>query len=201
MRELLNALFASRTGGDAGRLARFAFVGAFVLGVLPASAEVLAPAQKAVTDVGASKSAAKAEAGKVNVGPRKAFITRGRQANEQGKLNLSKPQTITVEGDRQDDGTLTNVSITGESASDPELRKVAQDFVSSLNESRGLAFLSDVSHVRMNFALDAARFRVESASDAPSEPRADEMARGYRMLVNAGRLMRRGTDEGAVLNN
>ena len=26
------------------------------------------------------------------------------------------------------------------------------------------------------------------------------MARGYRVLVNAGRLVRRGTDEGALLN-
>lgn len=208
MRELLNALFASaaergRTGDAAGRLARFAVVGAFVLGLLPASAEVLAQAQKAgaVADAGASKAAAKAEAGKVNMGPIKAFLSRAKRANDQGKLDLSKPQTITVEGDRQADGTLTNVSITGESASNSELRKVAGDFVSSLNESRALAFLTDVSHVRMNFALDAARFRTETTSDAPSETRAAEMARGYRMLVNAGRLMRRGTDEGAVLNN
>jgi pyruvate/2-oxoglutarate dehydrogenase complex dihydrolipoamide acyltransferase (E2) component len=206
MRELLNALFASaaergRAGDAAGRLARFAVVGAFVLGVLPASAEVLAQAQKAVADAGASKTAAKAEANKVNMGPIKAFLTRAKRLNEQGKLDLSKPQTITVEGDRQTDGTLTNVSIMGESASNADFRKVAEDFVSSLNESRALSFLSDVSHVRMNFALDAARFRAETASDAPSEVRADDMARGYRVLINAGRLVRRGTDEGAVLNS
>jgi len=123
MRELLNALFAAasergRTSGDsAGRLARFAVVGAFVLGVLPASAEVLAQAQKAgaVADAGASKAAAKAEANKVNMGPIKAFLTRAKRLNEQGKLDLSKPQVLTVEGDRQEDGTLTNVSIAGES--------------------------------------------------------------------------------------
>lgn len=208
MRELLNALFASRAGGHtgdaAGRLARFAVVGAFVLGLLPASAEVLAQVQKAgaVADAsGASKTAEKPEGGKVNMGPIKAFLTRARRANEQGKLDLSKPQTITVEGDRQADGTLTNVAITGKSASNAEFRKVAEDFVSSLNESRALAFLSDVSHVRMNFALDGERFRAETASDAPSETRAAEMARGYRVLLNAGRLIRRGTDEGAVLNN
>jgi ribosomal protein L12E/L44/L45/RPP1/RPP2 len=208
MREILNALFASaaergRTGDAAGRLARFAVVGAFVLGVLPASAEVLAQTQKAgaVADAGASKAAAKAESGKVNMGPIKAFLTRAKRANEQGKLDLSKPQTITVEGDRQADGTLANVSIAGESASNPEIRKVAEDFVTSLNDSRALAFLNDVSHVRMSFALDAARFRAETASDAPSDVRAAEMARGYRMLVNVGRLARRGTDEGAVLNN
>jgi hypothetical protein len=208
MREILGALFASaaergRGGDSAGRLARFAVLGAFVLGVLPASAEVLAQAQKAgaVTDAGASKTAAKAEGGKVNMGPLRAFLARSRRLSEQGKLDLSKPQVLTVEGDRQADGTLTNVSITGESASDAEFKRVAEDFVSSLNQSRALAFLNDVSHVRMNFALDSARFRVETASDAPGEARAAEMARGYRVLINAGRLVRRGTDEGAVLNN
>jgi pyruvate/2-oxoglutarate dehydrogenase complex dihydrolipoamide acyltransferase (E2) component len=208
MRELLGALFASaaergRGADSAGRLARFAVVGAFVLGLLPASAEVMAQAQKAgaVTDAGASKTAAKAEGGKVNMGPIKAFLTRARRLNEQGKLDLSKPQLLTVEGDRREDGTLTNVTITGESASQPEFKRVAEDFVLSLNDSRALAFLNDVSHVRMNFVLDSARFRAETASDAPSEVRAAEMARGYRVLVNAGRLVRRGTDEGAVLNN
>jgi hypothetical protein len=203
MRELLNTLFAAaaeRGGDSAGRLARFAVVGAFVLGVLPASAEVLAQAQKTVADAGASKTAAKAEGGKVNMGPIKAFLARARRLNEQGKLDLSKPQVLTVEGDRQDDGTLTNVTIAGESASNTEFKRVAEDFVSSLNESRALAVLDDVSHVRMNFALDLARFRSETAADAPSETRAAEMARGYRVLVNAGRLMRRGTDEGALLN-
>ena len=208
MREILNSLFAAaaergRTGDAAGRLARFAVVGAFMLGVLPASAEMLAQAQaqKTGATAGASKTAAKAEGGKVNMAPIKAFLTRARQLNEEGKLDLSKPQTITVEGDRQTDGTLTNVTITGESASNAEFKRVAEDFVTSLNDSRALAFLNDVSHVRMNFALDSARFRAETASDAPSDVRAAEMARGYRMLVNAGRLVRRGTDEGAVLNS
>jgi hypothetical protein len=134
------------------------------------------------------------------MGPIKAFLSRAKRLNDQGKLDLSKPQVITVEGDRQQDGTLTNVSVTGASSSDPELKRVAQDFVLSVNESRALAFLNDVSHVRMTFTLDGLRFRAETASDAPTEARAAEMARGYRMLVNAGRLMRRGTDEGAILN-
>jgi hypothetical protein len=204
MRELLNALFAAaergRAGDSAGRLARFAVAGAFVLGVLPAAADVLAQTQKAgaVADAGAS---AKAEGGKVNMRPIKAFLARARRLNDQGKLDLSKPQVLTVEGDRQADGTLANVSITGESASNAELRRVAEDFVSSLNESRALAFLNAVSHLRMNFALDGERFRTETAGDAPSEARAAEMARGYRVLVNAGRFVKRGTDEGALLNS
>jgi pyruvate/2-oxoglutarate dehydrogenase complex dihydrolipoamide acyltransferase (E2) component len=172
-----------------------------MLGVLPASAELLAQAQKTGATAGASKTAAKAEGGKVDMKPIKAFLTRARRLNEEGKLDLSKPQAITVEGDRQQDGTLSNVSITGGSSSDPNFRRVAEDFVTSVNQSHALQFLDGVSHMRMTFTLDGERFRADTASDTPTEQRADEMARGYRMLVNFARIAKRGTDEGAILNN
>ena len=116
------------------------------------------------------------------------------------RSDLSKRQTVVVEGDRQEDGTLTNVQITGESANDAALRGVAEDFVSSVNDSHALTFLDDVSHMRMTFTLDGERFNAQTASDTPSAERAEELARGYRMMVNFGRLAKRGTDEGALLN-
>ncbi|HEX3559809.1 MAG TPA: hypothetical protein VHU19_11435 [Pyrinomonadaceae bacterium] len=190
----------TRGGNDAARaLARFAVVGAFVLGVLPGASEVFAQAQKgsAVADAGARPP----EGAKVDMAPIRAFLARSRRLHEQGKLDLSKPQTINVEGDRQADGTLSNVSITGESSSNPNFRRVAEDFVSSVNQSHALQFLEDVSHVRMMFTLDGERFRTETHSDAPSAERAEEMARGYRMLLNFARLAKRGTDEGVVMSN
>src|SRR5205085_4395865 len=202
--ELFNTIFSDgaapqRTGEAARLLVRFAVVGAFVLGVLPGAAEVFAQAQKggAVADAGAGR----AESAKVDMAPIRAFLVRSRRLHEQGKLDLSRPQAITVEGDRQTDGTLANVSITGDSASNPNFRRVAQDFVTSVNQSHALQFLDDVSHMRMTFTLDGGRFRAETYSDTPSEQRAEEMARGYRMLVNFARIAKRGTDEGAVLNN
>jgi hypothetical protein len=51
----------------------------------------------------------------------------------------------------------------------------------------------------MTFTLDGERFTAHTASDTPSAARAEEMARGYRMMLNIGRMMRRGTPEGAVL--
>jgi hypothetical protein len=228
MREFFNTLFqhcaaSQGRGGDAARvLARFAVLGAFVLGVVPGAGQAFAQARKAAggARVGVKKTAktespksetAKAEApktevpkagsGKVNVGPIKAFLARSKRLHEQGKLDLSKPQTIIVEGDRQQDGTLTGIQITGESAADPTMRAVAQDFVTSVNDSHALAFLSDVSRVTMTFTLDGERFKAITTSDAPTEQRAEEMARGYRMMVNFGRLARRGTDEGALLSN
>jgi hypothetical protein len=219
MREFFNHIFhaapAPQGRADAARtLARFAVLGAFVLGLVPGGRAALAQARKAgggvaAADAGVKKTAktetpkagaAKAENAKVDVKPIKAFLARSRRLHEQGRLDLSKPQTITVEGDRQEDGTLTGVQITGESAADPSLRAVAQDFVGSMNDSHALAFLNDVSRVRMTFTLDGERFKALTASDAPTEARADEMARGYRMLINAGRLVKRGTDEGALLS-
>jgi hypothetical protein len=228
MRELFNTIFSTGVApqgrGDAARLlARFAVLGAFVLGVVPGVSEALAQARKTggvAADAGVKKTAkiegakagatktegaktegTKTKTGKVNSAPIKAFLARSKRLHEQGKLDLSKPQTIIVEGDRQQDGTLTNVQITGDSAANAAFRGVAQDFVTSVNESRALAFLEDVSRVRMTFTLDGERFRAVTASDTPSEQRAEEMARGYRMMVNFGRLARRGTDEGIVLNN
>jgi hypothetical protein len=217
MREFFSNIFHANAGaqgrGEAARLfARFAVLGAFVLGVAPGGWAALAQARKsgvAATDSGVKKTSKseaprgegpKSEGTKVNVRPIKAFLARSKKLHEEGKLDLSKPQSINVAGDRQADGTLTNVQITGESAADPQLRAVAQDFVSSVNDSHALAFLSDVSRVSMTFTLDGERFKAQTASDAPSEARAEEMARGYRMLLNVGRLAKRGTDEGALMN-
>ncbi|MET0645596.1 MAG: hypothetical protein ABW208_03185 [Pyrinomonadaceae bacterium] len=215
MREFFNTIFhtgdAPQGRGEAARLfARFAVLGAFVLGVAPGGWAALAQARRgdggvaATTDSGVKKTAKaeapKAEGTKVNVKPIKAFLARSKKLHEAGKLDLSKPRSIAVVGDRQQDGTLTNVQITGDSASDPALRAVAQDFVTSVNDSHALAFLSDVSRMTMTFTLDGERFKAVTASDAPTEARAEEMARGYRMLLNVGRLAKRGTDEGALMS-
>jgi hypothetical protein len=223
MRELFSTIFHTGEGtqgrGEAARLlARFAVLSAFVLDIAPGGWAALAQARRgdggvAATDAGVKKTAKaeapkahgadapkKSEGTKVNVKPIKAFLARSRKLHEDGKLDLSKPQTIVVVGDRQQDGTLTNVQITGESAADPALRAVAQDFVTSVNDSHALTFLTDVSRVSMTFTLDGERFKALTASDAPSEARAEEMARGYRVLLNIGRLAKRGTDEGALMN-
>ncbi len=185
----------------------YVFLGVFVLGVLPVPADGLAfdfdslQAQK--SDAGATTNGgAQQKSVKVNTTPFKAFLARSKKLKDEGKLDLSRPREVVVEADRNEDGTVSNAVITGADASDPNFRKVAQDFVATLNESRALHFLNGVSRVRMNFALDAERFKLLSHADAPTEARATEMARGYRTLINVARLMKRGgDDEAVVLNN
>jgi len=176
-------------------IARAAVLGAVVLGVLPAGAGRAAFAQQAGVSAGVKKPA------RINMAPFRAFLARSRRLKEQGKLDLSKRQTITVEADRAEDGALSNASITGESAANPHFRAVAQDFVESLSESRALQPLEGVSRVRMTFTLDGERFSAHTASETPTEARAEEMARGYRVMLNLARMMRRGTPEAPVLNN
>lgn len=222
--QLLDFIFSARNGSAAEArhadhtrwLARFAVLGAFVFGVLPASVTGLAQAQKAGASGGAGvkktaktgsakaespkADSAKTESTKVDIGPIRAFIARTKALNDQGKLDLTKPQTITVEGDRQADGTLTNVEITGASAASPEFRRVADDFVTSVNGSHALKFLDEVSRMRMVFTLDGERFKAETASDTPTPERADSMARGYRMMLNFGRMAKRGTDDAVLMS-
>jgi hypothetical protein len=204
--QLLELLFPARDAArseQARTVARFAVLGAFVFGLLPASVVGLAQARKSGGSSGATiKKTAKtekAESTKVDMSPIRGFITRAKRLNDAGKLDLSKPQTITVEGERQEDGTLTDVQITGESSASPEFRRVADDFVASVNQSHALKFLDDVSHMRMVFTLDGERFRAETASDTPTPERADAMARGYRMMLNFARIAKRGTDEAAIM--
>jgi hypothetical protein len=137
---------------------------------------------------------------KISTVPFKGFLARARKLADEGKLDLSKRQTITIEGERREDGSLANPVITGESASNPHFRRTAQEFVAALGESRVLQPLEGVSRVSMTFTLDGERFNATTASETPDAARAEEMARGYRVMVNVARLMRRGTPEAAVIN-
>jgi hypothetical protein len=194
---------ARRRGARRTNQLIYVFLGVFVLGVLPATADGLAfdPQQAQKADAAANGGGGERKAVKVNTAPFKAFLARSKKLKDDGKLDLSRPREVVVEADRNADGTVSNAVITGADSSDPNFRRVAQDFVRALNESRALHFLDGVSRVRMNFALDSERFRLVSHADAPTEARATEMARGYRTLVNFARLMKRGGDEAVVLNN
>ena len=199
-----------KTGGrrarhGPGSLVRFVVIGAFVLGVLPVPGGALLFAQPQQQQknggVGAGTNAPRKKPARINAAPLRAWLAQAKRQKEAGKLDLSSPRAVTIEADRAEDGTLSNAVITGPSARDPQFRRLAEEFVAALNQSKGLSFLQDVSHVRMNFALDGERFKTDSASDAPTAERAEEMARGYRAMVNFARLVRRGSDEAAVLNN
>jgi hypothetical protein len=183
----------------------YVFLGVFVLGVLPVTADglVFDPQQAQKADAPAANGGGgERKPVKVNTAPFKAFLARSKKLKDEGKLDLSRPREVVVEADRNEDGTVSNAVITGADASDPSVKKVALDFVQTLNQSRALHFLDGVSRVRMSFALDSERFRLVSHAEAPTEARAAEMARGYRTLVNVARLMKRGgDDEAVVLNN
>jgi hypothetical protein len=224
-RQMPTTIVETETMRGFGLLVRFAVLGALVLGVLPTTGEALAQTRSnaggevgevvvgLVGDQGYGKgSIADSRGGKpvkndkpaapakISTAPFKVFLARARKLADEGKLDLSKRQSITVEGDRREDGTLANPVISGESAANPHFRRTAQEFVTALDESHVLQPLEGVSRVTMTFTLDGERFSAHTTSITPDEARAEEMARGYRVMVNVAKLMRRGTPEGAVIN-
>src|ERR1700749_3837956 len=123
MREFFSTIFHAGEGpqgrGEAARLfARFAVLGAFVLGVAPGGGwAALAQARKtgggaaATTDSGVKKTAKseapkgaaaaktegpKSEGTKVSIKPIKAFLARSKRLHEEGRLDLSKPHSLLV---------------------------------------------------------------------------------------------------------
>ncbi|HVF55117.1 MAG TPA: hypothetical protein VM934_03140 [Pyrinomonadaceae bacterium] len=197
----MNTIFRARA---ANPFVIYAVLGALALGVLPASAKSLSPdsatqRRGAMADAPADRTTTAPV--RVSMAPLREFLVRANRLKEQGKIDLSARREITIEGDRADDGTLNNPVITGPSASNASFKKLAQDFIASLNESHALKMLEEAGRVRMTFTLDGERFTARSESDMPSAARAEDKARGYRTLINFARLYKRGSDEAMVLNS
>lgn len=193
----MNMIFRSR---PANPFVFYVVLGALAFGVLPAPAAqgITAAPKSRQQRVVANKPA---EAVKVSLTPLRAFLVRANRLKQQGKIDLSARREITIEGDRAADGTLTNTSITGPSAGDANFKKLAQDFIVSLNESHALKMLDESSRVRMTFTLDGERFNARNEAEMASPVQAEEKARGYRTMINLARIYKRGGDEAVVLNN
>lgn len=199
---------ATRERGGRSRAVKFfavyVAVGALVLSVLPGSKEGLAlvrAAQDGAARASAGTNGELKRPSKASMRPLKEFLARARRTQQQGKLDLRGPLSVTIDADRAEDGTLSNAKFSGPSAGNPRVKQLAQEFVAALNESRALQFLEDAPRVQMTFSLEGERFAANGWAEARSEPRAAEMARGYRTLINLGRIVKRGTDEGVLLNN
>ncbi|HEX5707489.1 MAG TPA: hypothetical protein VFX96_09350 [Pyrinomonadaceae bacterium] len=137
---------------------------------------------------------------KINTQPFTDLLKTGKQMVDEKQIDLNGVVEITVEADRNPDGTLADPVITGAASSDPNLYKLAKDFVSALSDSKMLFVLSDIKHLTMKLKLDKDELSVNVVSDVESAGRAREMAIGYGALLAGARVNRKGTDEGELWN-
>ena len=138
---------------------------------------------------------------KVNAKPFKDLLVKTKAMMERGELDLSGTIVMTIEADRNDDGTLSNVTVVRASTSNPKLKAVAIEFVQVLSASRALAVLEGTRRMSMTVESNPARVGAVVTTRADTAARAKEMESGYNLLLALARLRKGNADEAAVYQN
>ena len=138
---------------------------------------------------------------KINARPFKDMLVKWNGEYERGRLNLNGTISVTLEADRNEDGTLTNMVMTGGSASDPALKELAKDVVTTLSASRTLEFLQGSRHLKLRLVLNRQKLSVAVSTEMDTAERASSMANVYGLGILGMRWKKAGTDEGQVWKN
>lgn len=135
---------------------------------------------------------------KINTKPLTDLLQQGKQMRDAGEIDLSGNLEMDVEGDREEDGRLTNVVVTGAAASNPKLVGLAKDFIAAISDSKMLAALKGTRHLKMHVKLDDKEVAVRVLTEMASEGEATMMSNGYQGLLFIGALDKKGKDEEAI---
>ncbi len=138
---------------------------------------------------------------RVNAKPFKDLLAKWKVEYEKGNLNLKGNIYVTIEADREEDGTLTNMVMTGGSADDPALKELAKDVVKTISASHALQFLEGARRLKMTLTLNRTKLNVVASTEMDSAERASAMARVYGVGIMAMGMKKGGTDEGQVWKN
>ncbi len=136
----------------------------------------------------------------VNKRPFVDLLVKYNEMKDKGELNLNNPVEMTIEADRNPDGTLRNVIVIRKSG-DEKLIEAAKDFIAALSASGALNFLEGTDHLILTLKLDAAIISVSASTDAASDAEARQKALGYNALLAGGAMLKRGRDEGTIMQN
>ena len=135
----------------------------------------------------------------INKRPFVDLLVKYNELKDKGELDLTGPVEMTIEADRNADGTLRNVQVKRKSG-DPKLVEATKDFVAALSASGALNFLEGTDHLTLTLKLDTA-VSVSASTEAASEAEASSKANGYNALLLGGAYFKRGRDEGTIMSN
>jgi hypothetical protein len=136
----------------------------------------------------------------INKRPFVDLLVKYNELKDKGELDLSGPVEMTIEADRNADGTLSNVLVTRKSG-DPKLIEATKDFVAALSASGALDFLEGTDHLTLTLKLDAVAVSVSAATEVASDAEARQKATGYNALLFLGAVARSGRDEATIMKN
>jgi hypothetical protein len=137
----------------------------------------------------------------INTKPFEDLLAQGKKMKEAGEIDLTGTLEMSVEADRQDDGKLAHVEITGASASDPKLRQLAKDFISALSDSQLLKVLDGARHLHLKVRLDDREVSVRVMTELESAELASKKTNAYNGMLWLGALSKKGKDEEAIFKS
>lgn len=136
----------------------------------------------------------------INKRPFVDLLVKYNELKDKGELDLSETVEMTIEADRNDDGTLRNVTVTRQSG-DPKLIEATKDFIAALSASGALDFLEGTDHLTMRLKLDAVAVAVSASTQVATDAEARQKALGFNALLAGGAYLKRGRDEGTIMSN
>jgi outer membrane biosynthesis protein TonB len=134
----------------------------------------------------------------INVKPFEDLLAEAKKKRDAGKIDLTGTLDISAEGDRQDDGSISNLEIKGNSATNEDVHALANAFIGALSDSKALAALKGTRHLRLEVRLDDKHLLVQVLTETATTDEAERLANGYSMLLLAGGLKKKGQDEEAI---
>jgi hypothetical protein len=137
----------------------------------------------------------------INTKPFTDLLESGRKMKDAGEIDLSGTLDLSAEGDREEDGRLVNVVVTGGSASNPKLKQLAFDFISALSDSKALVALKGTRHLHMKVLLDDKQIAVRVSTEMADEAEASQRSNGYNMLLYIGAKSKEGKDEEKIFKS
>ena len=136
----------------------------------------------------------------INKRPFVDLLVKYNELKDKGEIDLSENVEMTIEADRNDDGTLRNVIVTRQSG-DEKLIQAAKDFIAALSASNALDFLEGTEHLSMKLKMDAVAVSVSASTEVASDAEARQKALGFNALLAGGAFLKRGRDEGTIMSN
>lgn len=144
----------------------------------------------------------------INNKPLKDWLRSANLLKTQGKLDLTKPVEVEIVADFDENGKLLpgSPSVLRKSG-DPVLIVLAKDMVSAIIDSNLTKFLKDKQNqfvtrrLSIVIKLDEQQLVGKVQYDAATPERADQLSKGYGLLLLAGKVNREGKDEEPLIKN
>jgi hypothetical protein len=137
----------------------------------------------------------------INTKPFTDLLKQGKEMRDAKEIDLSGTLEMEFEADREEDGRLTNPTVTGGAASNPKLVELAKAFIAALSDSRALVALKGTRHLKMKVKLDDKEISVRVLTEMASADVASSMSNGFNFLLWGGAQSKKGKDEEIIFKS